>query len=187
VASVPSSHRRIVLLRGINLASRRRVGMADLRELLAGHGYEDVRTHLQSGNVVLTSSLPAERLARKLERELEDGLGFEIEVIVRTRADLARVVARNPLGTVATDPSRYLVTFLGVKPPARLVHELQAADVAPEQVVVSGREIYSWHPDGLQRSPLAKLISTTAAKASGTNRNWRTVTRLLELADERSA
>ena len=93
-----SSQRRIALLRGINLASRRRVGMADLRELLAGHGYEDVRTHLQSGNVVLTSTLAAERLARKLERELEAGLGFEIEVIVRTRAEFARVVARNPLG-----------------------------------------------------------------------------------------
>ena len=78
-----------------------------------------MRTHLQSGNVVLTSSLPAERLARKLERELEAGLGLKIEVIVRTRAELARVVARNPLGTVATDPSRYLVTFLGAKPPAK--------------------------------------------------------------------
>jgi uncharacterized protein (DUF1697 family) len=183
----PSSQRRIVLLRGINLAGRRRVGMADLRELLAGHGYEDLRTHLQSGNVVLTSSLPAERLARKLERELEAGLGFEIEVIVRTRAELARVVARNPLGNVASDPARYLVTFFGAKPPAKLVRELRDADVAPEQVVVSGREIYSWHPDGLQRSPLAKLLSKTAAKASGTNRNWRTVTKLLELADEGAA
>ena len=90
--------------------------MADLRELLAGHGYEDVRTHLQSGNVVLTSTLPADRLAKKLERELEAGLGFEVEVIVRTRAELARVVARNPLGEVAKDPSRYLVTFLRAKP-----------------------------------------------------------------------
>ena len=161
--------------------------MADLRELLAGHGYEDVRTHLQSGNVVLTSKLPAERLTRKLERELEAGLGFEIEVIVRTRAELARVIARNPFGKVATDPSRYLVTFLGAKPPTKLVRELRAADVAPEQVVVSGREIYSWHPDGLQRSPLAKLLAKTAAKASATNRNWRTVTKLLELVDESPA
>ena len=182
-----AAQRRIALLRGINLAGRRRVGMADLRELLAGHGYEDVRTHLQSGNVVLTSSLPAERLARKLERELEAGLGFEIEVVVRTRAELARVVARNPLGNVATDPARHLVTFFGAKPPAKLVGELRAADVAPEQVVVSGREVYSWHPDGLQPSPLAKLVSKTAAKASGTNRNWRTVTKLLELADEGAA
>ena len=114
-----TSQRLIVLLRGINLANRRRVGMADLRELLAGHGYENVRTHLQSGNVVLTSSLSADRLGQKLEQELERGLGFKVEVIVRTRAELARVVAGNPLAEVAKDPSRYLVTFLRAKPAAK--------------------------------------------------------------------
>ena len=182
-----SPQRRIVLLRGINLAGRRRVGMAALRELLEGHGYEDVRTHLQSGNVVLTSSVPADRLAKKLERELEDGLGFEVEVMVRTRAELARVVARNPLAEVAKDPSRYLVTFLRAKPAAKVVHELRALDVAPEQLAVSGREVYSWNPRGFQGSPLAKILSKTGVSGAGTNRNWRTVTKLLELADEGSA
>ena len=180
------AQRRIVLLRGINLAGRRRVGMADLRKLLEGHGYEDVRTHLQSGNVVLASSVPADRLAKKLERELEAGLGFEVEVIVRTRAELARVVAQNPLAAVAKDPSRYLVTFLRAKPAAKLVRELRALDVAPEQVAVSGREVYSWHPGGFHGSPLAKLLAKTGISGAGTNRNWRTVTRLLDLADEGS-
>ena len=161
--------------------------MADLRELLEGHGYEDVRTHLQSGNVVLTSSLPADRLGKKLERELEAGLGFDVEVIVRTRAELARVVARDPLADVAKDPSRYLVTFLRAKPAAKLVRELRAADVVPEQVVVSGREVYTWHADGIQNSPLAKLLSKSGVSGAGTNRNWRTVTKLLELADEGAA
>ena len=182
----PASQRRIALLRGINLAGRRRVGMADLRQLLERHGYEDVRTHLQSGNVVLTSTVPADRLAKKLQRELEAGLGFDVEVIVRTRAELARVVARNPLGEVVKDPSRYLVTFLGTKPAAKLVRELRALDVAPEQIAVSGREVYSWHPGGFQSSPLAKLLSKTGVSGAGTNRNWRTVTKLLELADESS-
>ena len=181
------SQRRIVLLRGINLAGRRRVAMADLRKLLDGHGYEDVRTHLQSGNVLLTSSTAADRLAKKLERELEAGLGFEMEVIVRTRAELARVVARNPLAEIAQDPSRYLVTFLRTKPAAKLVRELRALEVAPEQVAVSGREVYSWHPGGFQRSPLAKLLAKTGVSGAGTSRNWRTVTKLLELADEGAA
>jgi uncharacterized protein (DUF1697 family) len=183
-----AAQRRIVLLRGINLAGRRRVGMADLRELLAGHGYENVRTHLQSGNVVLTSGIAPDRLRTRLGRELTAGLGFDVEVVVRTRAELARVVARDPLGDAATDPSRYLVTFLAAKPAATLVRELRAADVAPERVAVSGREVYSWHPDGIQRSPLAKLLSTMGgAGATATARNWRTVTRLLELADEGAA
>jgi uncharacterized protein (DUF1697 family) len=182
-----ASQQRIVLLRGINVGSHRRIGMADLRELLNGRGYEDVRTHLQSGNVVLTSNLPADRLGKKLERELERGLGFKVEVIVRTRAELARVVAGNPLAKVAKDPSRYLVTFLRAKPAAKLVRELRALDIAPEQIAVSGREVYSWHPDGLQSSPLAKLLSKTGVSGAGTNRNWRTVTKLLELADAGAA
>ena len=161
--------------------------MADLRNLLEGHGYEDVRTHLQSGNVVLTSSLPPNRLDKKLEQELEAGLGFEVEVIVRTRAELARVIAHDPLAKVATDPSRYLVTFLRAKPTAKLVRELRALDVAPERVAVSGREVYSWHADGIQNSALAKLLSKAGVSAAGTNRNWRTVTKLLELADEDAA
>jgi uncharacterized protein (DUF1697 family) len=179
--------RRIVLLRGINVGRHRRIGMADLRKLLERNGYEDVRTHLQSGNVVLTSSLPAGRLEQKLERELESGLGLQVEVIVRTRAELAKVIARNPLAKVAKDPSRHLVTFLRTKPAAKLVRELRALDVAPEQVAVSGREVYSWHPDGFQRSPLAKLLSQAGVSAAGTNRNWRTVTKLLELADAGAA
>lgn len=187
MADSRASQRRIVLLRGINLAGRRRVAMADLRKLLEGHGYEDVRTHLQSGNVVLTSGVSADRLAKKLESQLEAGLGFEIEVIVRTRAELARVVARNPLGDVAKDSSRYLVTFLRTKPAAKVVRELSAVDVAPEQVAVGGREVYSWHPGGSQGSPLAKLLAKTGVSGAGTNRNWRTVTKLLELADESSA
>ena len=186
MARSSSSQRRVVLLRGINLASRRRVAMADLRKLLEGHGYDDVRTHLQSGNVVLTSSLSADRLGKKLERELEAGLGFKVEVIVRTRAELARVIARDPLADVAKDSSRYLVTFLRAKPAANVVRELRALDVAPEQVAVSGREVYSWHPGGLQSSPLAKLLAKTGLSGAGTNRNWRTVTKLLELADEGS-
>ena len=161
--------------------------MGDLRELLEGHGYEDVRTHLQSGNVVLTSSLPADGLGKKLERELEAGLGFDVEVIVRTRAELARVVARDPLADVAKNPSRYLVTFLRAKPAAKVVRELRAADVVPEQVAVSGREVYTWHANGIQNSPLAKLLSKSGVSGAGTNRNWRTVTKLLELADEGAA
>ena len=112
VRGASASQRLIVLLRGINLANRRRVGMADLRELLAGHGYEDVRTHLQSGNVVRHEQPPADRLGRSSSEELERGLGSEVEVIVRTRAELARVVARQPArrggeGPLALPPSRF--------------------------------------------------------------------------------
>ncbi|MGH2945729.1 MAG: DUF1697 domain-containing protein [Solirubrobacteraceae bacterium] len=176
--------RQIALLRGINLGPSRRVAMGELRELLNGLGYGDVRTLLQSGNVVLTSDLEPERLARALEQQIAAGLGVSAAVVVRTRDELADVVERNPLGAVATDPRRYQVSFLSGEPDPEAVREIEAVDVAPERFAVSGREIYAWHPDGIQRSPLVKLLSEQRLGVTATARNWSTVTKLLALAGE---
>jgi uncharacterized protein (DUF1697 family) len=172
--------RQIVFLRGINVGGHRRIPMADLRALLERLGYEGVRTHLQSGNVVLETKA----LGSAIERGIEDGLGVQVEVFVRTRDELAEVIARDPLGKVATNPSRYLVSFLSAKPAAARVREAAAVDVAPEQFVVIGREIYAWHPKGLQASKLAKVLSERRLGVTATARNWNTVTKLLALADE---
>jgi uncharacterized protein (DUF1697 family) len=105
-------------------------------------------------------------------------------VFVRTRSELARVVAADPLADVVDNPSRYQVSFLSAKPSAKVVRELGKVDVAPEQVVVRGREIYAWHPGGIQRSTLAKLLSEKQLGVGVTARNWNTVTKLLALAGE---
>jgi uncharacterized protein (DUF1697 family) len=179
--------RQIALLRAINLGSRRRVAMGDLRGLLVGHGHGEVKTHLQSGNVILSSALAPERLRVRLEAELAAGLGMQVDVIVRTAAELADVVARNPLRDVADDPRRLQVTFLAGKPAAAVVRELAGVDVSPERIVTSRREIYVWHPAGIQDSPASKLLSQPRLGLIGTARNWNTVTRLLELAGEPEA
>ena len=111
--------RLIVLLRGINLGPRNRISMPELREALEDAGYDDVRTYLQSGNVVLTSSASAKKVASQCERVIADRFGLEIDVVVLTRAELAKVVERNPLARVAKDPKRYQVSFLEAKPAAK--------------------------------------------------------------------
>jgi uncharacterized protein (DUF1697 family) len=176
--------RHIALLRGINLGARNRVSMPDLRELLGKLGYEGVRTLLQSGNVVVTSSKKPGGVARELEAAVAKEFGVESKVIVRTRAELAYVVKRNPFEKVAKDPKLFQVSFLSAEPKAAVIKELLAADVAPEQVACSGREVYAWHPDGIQRSPLAKLLTDKRLGVTATARNWNTVTKLLELAGE---
>jgi uncharacterized protein (DUF1697 family) len=176
--------RQIALLRSINLGSNRRVAMGRLRELLAGLGYEDVRTYLQSGNVVLTSRASPERLQRQLEQQIAKELGLETRVLVRTRDELADVIARDLLAGVADNPKRYQVSFLSSEPDAEIVRELGQIDVAPERFVVSGREIYTWHPDGIQRSKLNTVLSDKRLGVTATARNWNTVTKLLALADE---
>lgn len=175
---------QIVLLRGINVGGHRRVPMADLRALLAGLGYDGARTYLQSGNVVLESASSPDQVRRAIEREIKDELDLDVAIFVRTRDELAEVIAKNPLGDVARDPSRYLVSFLSAEPDATLVREAAAVDVRPEQFVVSGREIYAWHPDGVHASKLAKVLSERRLGVTATARNWNTVTKLLELADE---
>jgi uncharacterized protein (DUF1697 family) len=176
--------RQIVLLRGINLGVRNRVSMPELRDVLEGAGFDDVRTYLQSGNVVLSSGSSADRLARAVEGHIADGFGLEIEVVVRTRAQLAAVVRRNPLGDVAVDPKRYQVSFLAAKPAAAVVRKLEAALVEPEAIAVIGREIFAWHPKGVARSKLWSLLAGRGLGVTATARNWTTVTKLLALADD---
>jgi uncharacterized protein (DUF1697 family) len=176
--------RQIVLLRGINLGSRNRVAMPALREALSEAGFEDIRTYLQSGNVVLSSSSTPAALGRKCERVIADAFGLEVPVIVRTRKELAAVVRRNPLGDVATNPKRYQVSFLSKKPSRATVQKLEAAAVDSERLVVVGREAYAWHPEGVARSRLWALLAGSDLGVTATSRNWNTVTSLLALADQ---
>jgi uncharacterized protein (DUF1697 family) len=175
--------RKIVLLRGINLGSRNRIAMAALRELLDGAGFEDVRTYLQSGNAVLSSDASAERVARKCERLISESLGLDINVVVRTRDELADVVERNPLEKVARNPKRYQVSFLSAELDPDVMPKLEATAAAAERVVVIGREIYAWHPEGVARSKLWAMLAGPGLGVTATARNWTTVTKLLEIAD----
>ena len=159
--------------------------MPDLRELLAGHGHKDVATLVQSGNIVLTSRLSPKRLERDLQKQIAEGLGVDTPVVVRTRDELADVIARDPLGDVVDNPKLYQVTFLAEEPSAEVAQELAEVDVAPERLVLDGRELYTWHPGGIQKSKVDRL-RTMKRLPTGTARNWNTVTKLLELADSES-
>jgi uncharacterized protein (DUF1697 family) len=170
----------VVLLRGINLGSRNRIAMPKLRDALADAGFDDVRTYLQSGNVVLSSGQKPDAAVRRV---IADEFGLDIAVVTRTRAQLAKVVERNPLERVAKDPKRYQVSFLDAKPSATVVRRIEEAAAPKERVVVDGREIYAWHPDTIARSKLWALLAGQSLGVTATARNWATVRKLLELAD----
>ena len=169
------------MLRGINLGPNRRVPMADLRALFGEAGYADVQTYVQSGNVVVESTAKAPQLERTAAELISDRFGFDVPVVVRTVRQLAAVVKLNPLGEVATDPKRYQVSFLAATPPPDVVRALEEAAAGEERVVRHGREIYSWHPDGVARSKLAVALAGRKL-GTATARNWTTVTTLLEMA-----
>ena len=107
-------------------------------------------------------------------------------MVTRTRAQLAKVVERDPLGRVAKDPKRYQVSFLDARPSAEVVRRIEATAAPAERVVIDGREIYAWHPDTIARSKLWALLAGQGLGVTATARNWTTVRKLLELADARA-
>jgi uncharacterized protein (DUF1697 family) len=175
--------RQIVLLRGINLGSHNRIAMPALRELLGDRGFEDVRTYLQSGNVVLSSDLAPERLADECKRAIAEGFGIEIDVVVRTRDELAEIVGRNPLREVANNPKRYQVTFLAGELDRPELERLASLAADSERLVAVGREVYAWHPEGVARSRLWARLAGRGLRVDATSRNWTTVEALLEMAE----
>ena len=158
--------------------------MPALRELFTSAGFEDVRTYVQSGNIVLSSDASPAQLARDSERFLADQLGVSVAVIVRTRDELAEVVRRNPLREVAVNPKRYQVSFLSAEPASELIEKCAAIAAPQERVIGIGREIYAWHPEGVARSRLWAHLAGQGLGVTATARNWTTVTTLLALADE---
>lgn len=157
--------------------------MADLRSLLTDLGYDDVRTHLQSGNAVFRAPVrSAGAVEKAVEAAIIQRLAMDVRVVVRTPAQLAAVVAHDPFADVALDPARYVVVFLEGRPPPGWVEEVDAGRFAPEKMALMGKEIYLWMPDGMHLSKLANAVITKKLGGAATARNWRTVMALAELS-----
>jgi len=158
------------LLRGVNLG-KRTVVMSELRALIEGAGYSDVRTLLASGNVVLNAKEKGAKLEAKLEKLLAGAYGFQADVHVRDHAELAKVLDGNPFMAFAkAQPSFMAILFTRDKPEASLVKALNAQE-GPEEIVAGPRCLYIKFPNGQGQSKL-KLPNT------GTVRNWNTVGKL---------
>jgi uncharacterized protein (DUF1697 family) len=173
---------QILLLRGINVGPNRRIAMPALREALASAGFEDVRTYVQSGNVVLSGVGAPASVGLSVERLVADRFGFDVDVIVRTGDELAEVVARDPLGDVAVDPKRYQVSFLDAEPHPDVIARMEGFAANGERMVAIGREVYAWHPAGVARSKLWARLAGDGLGVRATTRNWTTVCTLLEMA-----
>lgn len=182
VRSVTST-RYVALLRGINVGRANRVPMQTLRELLARVGATDARTHLQSGNAVFThEEQDPLRIAADLQQAITHELGLTVSCLVRTGADLRRVVEANPFPMEGIDGSRFLVVFLSGPPPLDKLAAVDEAAYAPDTFRAGEREIYAHFPDTIRDSRLAALFTDRWLGMTATSRNWNTVTKLLALS-----
>jgi uncharacterized protein (DUF1697 family) len=174
--------RQIALLRGINVGKAKRVAMADLRALVESLGYQDVRTLLNSGNVVFTAPPvvkgdPATRIEEALARRL----GVPSRVTLLSAKELAAAVAENPLLKIATNPSRLLIAVLNDGADRHKLLPLVAQEWAPEAFALGARVAYIWAPEGVLESKLAAAVGKALGDAV-TTRNWATLTKLHALA-----
>jgi uncharacterized protein (DUF1697 family) len=177
------SRRHVALIRGINVGRAKRVAMADLRALVEDLGYGDVRTLLNSGNIVFTVPASARKgPATRIEDAITARLGISARVTVLTRAELAAVIADNPLGGVAHDPSRLFVTVLTDPADRKRLLPLARQDWTPDVLAVGARVAYLWCPQGMLESRLAAAVSRLLGDAA-TTRNWATVTKLHALVE----
>ena len=174
--------RYVGFLRGINVGKAKRLAMADLREACAELGLEDVRTQGQSGNLVFDSKLPARKLESQIGDMIKKRFGMDVVVVVRSAAQLAAVIKRNPFEKVATVPKYSTVSFLSKKPAAKALKALDPADYEPEQFELHGTELYIWMPEGQIKSRLYKELSDAKLGVAATNRNWNTLLKLHEMA-----
>jgi uncharacterized protein (DUF1697 family) len=166
----------VALLRAVNVGGRK-VPMAELREVVEGLGFDDVRTYIQSGNVLFSASR-APRPA-VLERAIQGRFGLSVDVVLRSAADLRRAVERDPFPDA--ERSRLHVGFMAKKPAASAVSAIDRAVFLPEQFAVVGRELYLHLPNGMARTKLPDHV-LRRIKVATTIRNWNTVTKLAELA-----
>ena len=170
----------VALLRGINVGGKTKIAMAALRDTCAALGCEDVETYIQSGNVVLTSKLTADELRAALEEAIAKEFGFNPAVMIRTAKEISAVVDRNPYA--GKDDKALHVGFLHAAPNAATKKCLGAIDCAPEELTVVRRDIYLHLPNGMGRAALPVQMERCLRPNPVTVRNWRTVTKLVELS-----
>jgi uncharacterized protein (DUF1697 family) len=167
----------IALLRGVNVGTGRKVPMNDLRALFDSLGHTDIRTYIQSGNVVFTTKAGAPvRVQSAIEQGITRDFGLDVAVLLRRREDLAKVLERNPFGAEA------YITFLDDLPDRKRVSALDPAPYSPDEFVVHGREVFVRCPNGYGRTKINNTFFERKLATRATTRNWKTVTTLYDWA-----
>lgn len=160
----------VALLRGVNVGGKT-LAMTELRRVFVDLGHKEVRTYIQSGNVVFDAAGSAARVVAELERRIAGELALDTTILLRSAKDLARVVEKNPFLRRGADPGALHVTFLAAAPGAE-----------PDELQLVDREIYIHCPNGYGRTKLNNSFIERRVGVAATTRNWRTVEKLLAMA-----
>ncbi len=172
----------LALLRGINVGGKNKLPMKDLVEIFTAAGCADVRTYIQSGNVLFRASPGSlAQLPNLIVTRITDRFGYRTPVILRTVEQLRDVISNNPFRKAGAPEDSLHVMFLANAPSSRSVENLDPDRSPPDTFLVRGQEIYLQLPNGAGNSKLTNSYFDSKLSTTSTSRNWRTVTKLLEL------
>ncbi len=171
----------VALLRGINVGGKNPLPMKDLVRMFEDAGCANIRTYIQSGNVIFEAPAGAPKVGEAVTRSIEKRFGYRIPVILRTLRQLQEAIRENPFLTAGADAKALHVYFLADLPSASNCASLDADRSAPDAFYVRGREIYLHLPNGMARTKLTNAYFDSKLSTVSTARNWATVLKLTEM------
>jgi uncharacterized protein (DUF1697 family) len=175
--------RYVALLRGINVGGKNKLPMTDLAKMFEESGCGDVKTYIQSGNVVFSADPKVvERLPQTIAEDIREEFGLEVPVVLRSAKELDQIVRKNPFLAAGGDPQALHVMFLADKPDNRAVDTLDLNRSPPDEFTVMGKDIFLSCPNGVARTKLTNDWFDRKLGTVSTGRNWRTVLKLHELS-----
>jgi uncharacterized protein (DUF1697 family) len=173
----------IALLRGINVSGQKMIKMGDLIKALEELNFSNIRTYIQSGNIIFQSDkTDPSQLAVKISGKISDHFRFEVPVVIRTLAELEQVSENNPfLLSRNEDVNKFHVTFLAEGPDPVDLKKIEENSFLPDEFIISGKEVYLFCPNGYGRTKLTNTFFENKLKSTATTRNWKTIRQLLIL------
>lgn len=174
----------ISLLRGINVSGQKKILMTDLKSLYESLGFTNVRTYIQSGNVIFDSNdrFTNKTISKKIERKIIDKYGFEVSVFVKATKEFEAVNALYPFSEIYDlNPKKTFVTLLNETPSERNIRVLQSIDLLPDEYLIFDKVIF-WYCVDSYTSKLSNNFFENKLKVVGTTRNWTTMNKLAEIA-----
>lgn len=173
----------VALLRGINVGGKNILPMKELPRIFADAGCINVRTYIQSGNVIFQAPRGTEGIAHAIEANIEKQFGFRTPLILRSSEQLRQAIRDNPFLAAKADQKTLYVYFLARAPNDRAIAGLDPARSAPDAFHVRGQEIYLHLPNGMGRSKLTNAYFDSKLSTTCTARNWATVLKLSEMME----
>lgn len=174
-------NRFVVLLRGVMPTGKNRVPMAQLRQILCDDGFENVQTWIQSGNVLLETTLSAKHVAMRVHELIEMYIGATLKVIVKTPEEIKKILEENPF-TNGYDISRVFFTLFNDVPDKKLAAELQVRDFGDDKLVVTQHAVYLYIPASFAKTKLSNNFLEKKLGIDATTRNFNTLSKMIELA-----